>query len=263
MSLGETGAVTALPSQSEAAPALTVRGLHVSYKGVITALNGVDLEVPKGKIVALLGPNGAGKSTTLKAISGLLKSEGGAIVQGDIAIEGESVVGLNPSAIVRRGVAQSMEGRRVFTSLTVEENLAAGGYTKRGADLAEGYDTAYSLFPRLAERRTQRAGLLSGGEQQMLAIARALMSKPRILLLDEPSLGLAPLLVRDIFEIIRSANEQLGTSVLLIEQNARAALGLAYRGYVVENGKVVLSGTGDELRNSTEVQEAYLGAANH
>ena len=263
MSSGETGAAEARPRMVAAAPALTVRDLHVRYKDVIAALNGVDLEVPKGEIVALLGPNGAGKSTTLKAISGLLKSEGGAIVQGDVMIEGDSIVGLNPSTIVRRGVAQAMEGRRVFSTLTVEENLATGGYTKRGNVLAEGYETAYSLFPRLKERRSQRAGLLSGGEQQMLAIARALMSKPSILLLDEPSLGLAPLLVRDIFDIIRSANDQLGTSVLLIEQNARAALGLADRGYVIENGQVVLSGTGADLRESSDVQEAYLGGSSH
>jgi branched-chain amino acid transport system ATP-binding protein len=256
---GEADAANSV-SPASAASVLAVRDLHVRYKGVIAALNGIDIDVPRGKIVALLGPNGAGKSTTLKAISGLLKAEGGAVTKGDVLLDGASILGQKPSAIVRRGVAQSLEGRRVFTSLTVEENLQAGGYTRRGNDVRDGFDTAYSLFPRLEERRSQRAGLLSGGEQQMLAIARALMSKPRILLLDEPSLGLAPLLVKDIFSIVRSANERLGTSVLLIEQNARAALSLADHGYVIENGQVVLSGSGEELRSSDAVQQAYLGS---
>lgn len=245
------------------APAMEVAGLHVTYQRSITALSGVDMVLPEGEIVALLGPNGAGKSTTLKAVSGLLKSEDGEVVSGEISLFGSSVLGCSPSQIVRRGVAQSLEGRRVFPHLTVEENLAAGGYTRSRSEVDEGIERSYKMFPRLEERRQQRAGLLSGGEQQMLAIARALMARPKLLLLDEPSLGLAPLIVLDIFDIIRDVNRTLGTTVLLIEQNANAALKIADTAYVMENGRVVLSGTAEELRSSDAVQQAYLGGTGH
>ena len=242
------------------APAVEVSNLHVTYQGSIVALEGVDFTLREGDIAALIGPNGAGKSTTLKAITGLLASEDGAIAQGDVRLFGSSVVGKSAAHIVRGGVAQALEGRRVFKSLTVQENLAAGGYTRSAAEVAAGIEEAYSMFPRLAERHDQKAGLLSGGEQQMLAISRALMARPKVLLLDEPSLGLAPMIVSDIFRIIREVNTDRGMSVLLVEQNANAALGIADHAFVVENGRVVLSGSADELRQSDAVMNAYLGA---
>jgi branched-chain amino acid transport system ATP-binding protein len=239
---------------------MEVENLNVVYQRSITGLSGVDLQVDVGEIVALIGPNGAGKSTTLKAISGLLPSEDGAIAGGDIRLDGTSVVGWSPARIVRAGIGQSLEGRRVFRHLTVAENLAAGGYTRSRSEVAAGLAEAYNLFPRLEERAEQQAGLLSGGEQQMLAIARALMARPKLLLLDEPSLGLAPIIVAEIFRVIGELNRDTGMSVLLIEQNAAAALRLARRAYVLENGRVVLQGDADELLETDAVRRAYLGA---
>ena len=253
-----TGAMLGAES-SDSAPAMEITDLQVSYQRTITGLAGVDLTVMPGEIVALLGPNGAGKSTTLKAISGLLPSEEGAITGGDITSYGTSIAGLSPAKIVRRGITQSLEGRRIFKQLTVEENLAAGGFTRSRSEIAEGQAQAFDLFPRLGERRKQKAGFLSGGEQQMLAISRALMARPKVLLLDEPSLGLAPLIVADIFRIIEDLNSESGVSVLLVEQNAKAALRIADRAFVMENGRIVLSGDADELSASDEVQQAYLG----
>ncbi len=243
----------------DSAPAMEIADLHVTYQRTITGLAGIDLAIMPGEIVALLGPNGAGKSTTLKAISGLLPSEDGAIVNGEIKAFERSIVGISPAKIVRRGIAQSLEGRRVFKHLTVEENLAAGGYTRSRSEIADGQTKAYDLFPRLGERRKQKAGFLSGGEQQMLAVSRALMARPKILLLDEPSLGLAPLIVADIFRIIEDLNDELDVTILLVEQNAKAALRIADRAYVMENGRIVLSGDADDLSASDEVQHAYLG----
>lgn len=243
----------------DSAPAMEISDLHVMYQRTITGLAGIDLTVMPGEVVALLGPNGAGKSTTLKAISGLLPSEDGAVIGGQIESYGTSLVGLSPAKIVRRGIAQSLEGRRIFKHLTVEENLAIGGYTRSRSEIAEGQNRTFDLFPRLGERQNQKAGFLSGGEQQMLAISRALMANPKILLLDEPSLGLAPLVAADIFQIIEDLNSEFGVSVLLVEQNAKAALRIADRAFVMENGRIVLSGDTDELSASDEVQRAYLG----
>src|SRR5919108_325454 len=237
---------------------LDVRDLEVSYGGV-RALRGLSVVVPAGEIVAVLGSNGAGKSTLLRAVSGTLSLQRGTIDGGSIELEGTTLVGLDPAAIVRAGVVQVPEGRRIFGDLTVEENLRAGawGRTERGGR-AEAYARVYDLFPRLRERRAQRAGLLSGGEQQMLAIGRALMSEPRLLLLDEPSLGLAPQLVQRIGETVQAINRQ-GTSVVLVEQNAAMALEIAHRAYVLEVGRVALEGTASELAASDEVRAKYLG----
>jgi len=237
---------------------LELNNIEVIYDEVILVLRGLSMRVPKGGIVALLGSNGAGKSTTLKAISGLLPSENGEIAEGSIVFDGDELRGSDPASIVRRGLSQVMEGRRVFAHLTVEENLQAGAYTRKSGwrdDLAVVYD----MFPRLKDRRTGEAGYLSGGEQQMLAIGRALMSKPKLLMLDEPSLGLAPLLVAEIFEKIHDLNQQFGTTILLVEQNARLALGIADHGYIMESGRIVLDGPADELGRNSDVQEFYLG----
>jgi ABC-type branched-subunit amino acid transport system ATPase component len=239
-------------------PLLTVEDVHVSYGGV-RALHGVSLAVPEGEIVAVLGNNGAGKSTLLRTISGTLPLQGGTVDRGAISLSGRRLTGLDPADVVRAGVVQVPEGRRVFADLTVEENLRAGGLARKGrAARAEARTRVYDLFPRLQERRTQRAGLLSGGEQQMLAIGRALMSEPRLLLLDEPSLGLAPQLVEQIAEIVVTINGQ-GVSVVLVEQNAAMALGIAQHAYVLEVGQVTLSGTVAELTSSDQVRERYLG----
>jgi ABC-type branched-subunit amino acid transport system ATPase component len=239
-------------------PLLTVEDVHVSYGGV-RALHGVSLTVPEGEIVAVLGNNGAGKSTLLRTISGTLPLQGGTVDRGAISLSGRRLTGLDPADVVRAGVVQVPEGRRVFADLTVEENLRAGGLARKGrAARAEARTRVYELFPRLQERRTQRAGLLSGGEQQMLAIGRALMSEPRLLLLDEPSLGLAPQLVEQIAEIVVTINGQ-GVSVVLVEQNAAMALGIAQHAYVLEVGQVTLSGTVAELTSSDQVRERYLG----
>ena len=239
---------------------LQVNNIEVIYSDVILVLKGLSLAVPKGRIVALLGANGAGKSTTLKAISGLLKSEEGEVTDGEILFEGEKVNGRDPEEIVRRGIFQVMEGRRVFEDLTVEENLRCGGHTRkdRGA-LKDDYDRVYAYFPRLKERRKGLAGYLSGGEQQMLAIGRALMARPKLMLLDEPSLGLSPLLVKEIFAIIKEINEKEKTTILLVEQNARVALSISSYGYIMENGKVVLDGETEKLANNEDVKEFYLG----
>ena len=232
---------------------LEIRDLHVSYGG-IRALKGIDLTVEEGQIVTLIGANGAGKSTTLRAISGLQKPQSGSILYG-----GEELVGLPAKEIVRRGIIHVPEGRRVFPDMTVAENLKIGAFLRNDNDgIARDLDYVYTLFPRLKERSWQPAGTLSGGEQQMLAVGRALMSRPKVLMMDEPSLGLAPLIVKDIFSIIRRVNAD-GITVLLIEQNANAALRIADYGYVLETGTIALTGTGEELLRNESVREAYLG----
>ncbi|HSA56684.1 MAG TPA: ABC transporter ATP-binding protein [Gemmatimonadaceae bacterium] len=240
-------------------PLLTVRNLEVVYSDVILVLRGVSLSVPTGSIVALLGANGAGKTTILRAITGLLAIHRGRITKGSVALRDGPIHELDAPAIVRRGLAQVMEGRRIFAELTVEENLRAGGFTcPNHAALSAALDRIYALFPHIAERRRQVAGYLSGGEQQMVAIGRALMSSPALLLLDEPSLGLAPRIVEQIRDLIAQINRD-GTSVLLVEQNAAMALGIATYGYVLENGKVVRDGPAAELARDKDVQEFYLG----
>jgi branched-chain amino acid transport system ATP-binding protein len=237
---------------------LQVENIEVVYDEVILVLRGLSLEVEEGKVVALLGSNGAGKSTTLKAISGLLPSEDGAITDGRILYREEPITRSDATEIVRRGISQVMEGRRIFEHLTTEENLRAGGHRRNGG-LAEGLEQVYGYFPALRERRRQTAGYLSGGEQQMLAIGRALMGEPQLMMLDEPSLGLAPRLVGEIFEIIRRLNEELDTTILVVEQNARLALELADYAYIMENGRIVLDGPAAELAENPDVQEFYLG----
>ena len=240
-------------------PLLEVRNLEVVYSDVILVLRGVSLAVPAGGIVALLGANGAGKTTILRSLTGLLPIQRGRITKGDIRLEGQSLLGLDAPGIVRRGVAQVMEGRRIFAELTVEENLTAGGFTcPDRATLHAALERMYALFPRIAERRRSVAGYLSGGEQQMVAVGRALMSSPRLLLLDEPSLGLAPKIVDQIRELVVAIN-QAGTSVLLVEQNAAMALSVAHYAYVLENGKVVRDGTPAALAADSDVREFYLG----
>jgi branched-chain amino acid transport system ATP-binding protein len=239
---------------------LKLENVEVVYDDVILVLKGLSLEVPKGKIVALLGSNGAGKSTTLKAISGLLHAEDGEVTDGAITLDGERIDGRAPEEIVRRGVFQVMEGRRVFEDLTVDENIAMGGYTRTDrAGLRRDHERVFEYFPRLRERRRELAGYLSGGEQQMLAISRALMARPRLILLDEPSLGLAPLLVREIFGIVRRVNAEEGTTFLVVEQNANLALGVAHYGYIMEGGRIVLDGEPGKLRANEDVKEFYLG----
>jgi branched-chain amino acid transport system ATP-binding protein len=238
---------------------LRVRNLEVVYSDVILVLRGVSLDVPSGSIVALLGANGAGKTTLLRALSGLLGVHRGEVTKGTIEIDGQRLRKLDPADIVRRGVSQVMEGRRIFPELTVDENLRAGGFTRRDkSELKTSYERVMELFPVLGQRRRSTAGYLSGGEQQMLAIARALMASPRLLLLDEPSLGLAPLIVEQIRNIIVDINGQ-GTSVLLVEQNASMALSIASYGYVMETGKVVKDGPAADLADDRDIQEFYLG----
>jgi len=231
---------------------LEIQDLHVFY-GEIRALKGVSLSVGTGEVVALLGNNGAGKTTTLRAVSGLLPTRGG-----DVRVDGATVVGLLPHEIVLRGIAHVPEGRRIFNRLSVLENLLMGGYARTDRSLAADLEGVLEMFPRLRERRDQVAGTLSGGEQQMLAIGRALMARPRLLLLDEPSMGLAPVLVEQIFETIADINRQ-GTTILLVEQNAAMALSIANRGYVLETGHVVLEGPAAALAENPEVRRAYLG----
>jgi len=233
---------------------LEIRDLKVSY-GAIAALHGISLTVPAGQIVTLIGANGAGKSTTLRAISGLVKPQ-----SGTITFAGDAIAGLPPHQIVARGVRQSPEGRMVFANLTVQENLQMGAYLRRDkAGIAQDMEYCFSIFPRLRERVKQSAGTLSGGEQQMLAIARALVGRPRCLLLDEPSLGIAPLLVKAIFERIVEINRSLGLTILLVEQNARLALEISHYGYVLESGRILLHGEAASLRDNSQVQAAYLG----
>ena len=238
---------------------LEIANLEVVYNEVILVLRGLSIEVPDGQIVALLGANGAGKTTTLRAISGLLKNHDGVITKGTVTYNGEVMNGKDPADIVLSGITQVMEGRRVFGELTVDENLVCGGYTiKDKAQTDEAYERVMDLFPRLAERRKQVAGYLSGGEQQMLAIGRALMASPKLLVLDEPSLGLAPKLIEQIRDIVVDINKQ-GTSVLLIEQNAMMALSIADYGYIMETGKVVMDGDAKKLLADDDVKEFYLG----
>jgi branched-chain amino acid transport system ATP-binding protein len=240
---------------------LSVNGIEVIYNHVILVLKGVSLEVPEGGIVALLGANGAGKTTTLKAISNLLRAERGEVTKGSIAFRGERIDQLNPSELVKRGICQVMEGRHCFQHLTVEENLLTGAYTRghRGNGIDDDLEKVYSYFPRLKERRHAQSGFTSGGEQQMTAIGRALMARPRVILLDEPSMGLAPQLVEEIFEIVQELNRKEGVSFLLAEQNTNIALRYAGYGYILENGRVVMDGEGTSLRENEDVKEFYLG----
>ncbi|MEM8790044.1 MAG: ABC transporter ATP-binding protein [Pseudomonadota bacterium] len=240
---------------------LDVNNVEVIYNHVILVLKGVSLSVPEGGITALLGGNGAGKTTTLKAVSNLLHSERGEVTKGTITYRGQPVAELNPAELVKRGVIQVMEGRHCFEHLTVEENLMTGAYTRTDgrAAIAEDLEKVYTYFPRLKERRKSQAGYTSGGEQQMTAIGRALMSNPETILLDEPSMGLAPQLVEEIFEIVKSLNEQEGVSFLLAEQNTNVALRYAHYGYILESGRVVMDGPAKELRENPDVKEFYLG----
>jgi len=239
---------------------LTLNNVEVIYNDVILVLKGMSMQVPEGKIVGLLGSNGAGKSTTLKAISGLLKPEDGEVTDGSIEFLDKTIHHQDAADIVRMGIFQVMEGRRVFEHLTVQENLVAGGYTRAdGGNLQKDIQIVYEYFPRLKERQTQTAGYLSGGEQQMLAIGRALMAKPKLVMLDEPSLGLAPMLVQEIFAIIERINKEQGTTILLVEQNANLTLSVADYTYIMENGRIVLEGYPDDLRNNADVREFYLG----
>lgn len=240
---------------------LVVAGLDAGYGDAISVLDGVDLEVPAGKVVALLGANGAGKTTLLRAVTGLLRINGGRVTAGTVHLDDKDITGAPPVAIVRSGLAQVMEGRRIFAELTVEENLRTGAVTRRDSKgITATFDQIMELFPQLVERRADTAGYLSGGEQQMVAIGRALMAKPRLLVLDEPSLGLAPLIVEQIGRIIADINSR-GTSVLLVEQNAMMALGIADFAYVVETGRIVRTGPAKELREDSEIQEFYLGVS--
>jgi branched-chain amino acid transport system ATP-binding protein len=231
---------------------LTLRSLQTSY-GSIKALRGIDIEVRRGEIVCLLGSNGAGKTTTLMTVSGILRPD-----KGDIIFEGESLTAMPPSEIVRKGISHVPEGRRIFPKLTVHDNLEMGAFSAPSSALKRNLEKVFAVFPILKERAHQMGGTLSGGEQQMLAIGRSLMSNPRMLLLDEPSLGLAPIMVSRIFKIIQDINRE-GMTVLLVEQNARAALRLSHRGYVLETGTIQLSGTGEELLENEDVKKAYLG----
>ncbi len=239
---------------------LALNNIEVVYDGVILVLKGVSLDVEDGRITTLLGANGAGKSTTLKAISGLLRSERGEVTKGTVELDGERLDRLPPHDVVKRGVSQVFEGRRVFENLTVHENLVAGAHTRKDfTRVREAIDGIFDTFPALKERRRQPAGYLSGGEQQMLVIGRALMCEPKVILLDEPSLGLAPLLVGEIFGIIRRLREERGLTILLVEQNAALALDIADHGYVMENGRIVLEGPAEALRQNSDIKEFYLG----
>ncbi|WP_193181680.1 ABC transporter ATP-binding protein [Nisaea sediminum] len=242
-------------------PILRVNNIEVIYDHVILVLKGVSLEVPRGGIVALLGGNGAGKTTTLKAISNLLKSERGEVTKGTIDFEGQAIQSMTPHQLVEKGVIQVMEGRHCFEHLTVEENLLTGAFTRGGdrVGIAQDLEMVYTYFPRLRERRSSLAGYTSGGEQQMVAIGRALMSRPKTILLDEPSMGLAPQLVEQIFEIVKKINEQEGVSILLAEQNTNVALRYAKYGYILESGRVVMEGDAEMLRSNEDVKEFYLG----
>ena len=249
-------------SQSPA-PLLDVQNIEVVYNAIALVLKGVSLSVPKGGVVALLGANGAGKTTTLKAISSLLRVERGEVAKGAILFDGERVDRLSPNALVRRGAIQVMEGRHCFGHLTIEENLLTGAFTRRDGSKAirADLDLVYSYFPRLKERRSSLAGYTSGGEQQMCAIGRALMSRPKMILLDEPSMGLAPQIVEEIFEIVQRLNQKEGVSFLLAEQNTHMALRFARYGYILENGRVVMDGNAKSLAENEDVKEFYLGIA--
>ncbi|MGI9514573.1 MAG: ABC transporter ATP-binding protein [Anderseniella sp.] len=244
-------------------PVLSINNIEVIYNHVILVLKGVSLDVPLGGITALLGANGAGKTTTLKAVSNLLRAERGDVTKGTIEFKGERIDQLTPNEMVKRGCIQVMEGRHCFEHLTIEDNLLAGAFTRRDgrAAIAEDLEMVYNYFPRLRERRTSQAGYTSGGEQQMCAIGRALMSRPTTILLDEPSMGLAPQLVEEIFEIVKKLNENEGVSFLLAEQNTNIALRYAKYGYILENGRVVLDGEASALRDNEDVKEFYLGVS--
>ena len=250
---------TAGATAAAAPPLLDVNNIEVVYDHVILVLKGVSLTVPERGIVALLGANGAGKTTTLKAVSNLLRAERGEVTKGTIEYDGTRVDRLLPDALVKRGVIQVMEGRRCFEHLTVEENLLTGAYTRRDGGVRADLDLVYGYFPRLAARRRAQAGYVSGGEQQMCAIGRALMSRPRMILLDEPSMGLAPQLVEEIFGIVQRLNAEEGVTLLLAEQNTNVALRYATYGYILENGRVVLDGDAAALRDNEDVKEFYLG----
>ena len=247
------------PALDAKAAMLTLNNVEVIYDEVILVLRGLSLTVPEGQIVALLGSNGAGKSTTLKAVSGLLPTEHGEVTDGQIVFDGQNVTKVDAAARVRLGMSLCMEGRHIFEHLTVAENLVAGAYSRDRSDAATDLEMVYDFLPKMADMRARIAGYLSGGEQQMLAIGRALMSKPRLLMLDEPSLGLAPLLVQEIFGFIKRLNVEMGLTVLVIEQNARRALEIADVGYIMEQGRIVLEGTGAELQENPDVKEFYLG----
>ncbi len=257
---GQTAETTELGA-AEAVPLLNVNNIEVIYDHVILVLKGVSLQLQKGGITALLGANGAGKTTTLKAISNLLRAERGEVTKGSIEVGGERVDQMTPNELVKRGVIQVMEGRHCFEHLTVEENLLTGAYTRRDgrAAIAASLEKVYHYFPRLKDRRTSQAGYTSGGEQQMTAIGRALMASPHTILLDEPSMGLAPQLVEEIFEIVRDLNTNEQVSFLLAEQNTMVALRFAEYGYILENGRVVMDGEAKSLRENEDVKEFYLG----
>jgi branched-chain amino acid transport system ATP-binding protein len=252
---------TRQPGPDAARALLVVNNIEVVYDHVILVLKGVSLTVPEGGVVALLGANGAGKTTTLKAISNLLRVERGEVTKGTIELAGDNVAALSPTELVRRGVVQVMEGRHCFEHLTVEENLLTGAYTRSdgAAAIARDLEMVYGYFPRLRERRRAQAGYTSGGEQQMTAIGRALMARPKVILLDEPSMGLAPQLVEEIFEIVARLNAEAGVTFLLAEQNTNVALRYASYGYILESGRVVLDGDAAALRNNEDVKEFYLG----
>jgi branched-chain amino acid transport system ATP-binding protein len=252
--------MSAVPKPQTATDAyLSVSNVEVIYDHVILVLRGVSLQVQEGQIVALLGANGAGKTTTLKAISNLLGAERGDVTKGHIEFMGQRIDKLNPSELVKRGICQVMEGRHCFQHLTVDENLLTGAYTRGSADLSEDLEKVYRYFPRLKERRKAQSGYTSGGEQQMTAIGRALMARPKMILLDEPSMGLAPQLVEEIFSIVKDLNQKEGVSFLLAEQNTNMALKYADYGYILENGRVVMDGVGKSLAENEDVKEFYLG----
>ena len=252
--------MSAIPQPVPARALLAVNNVEVIYDHVILVLKGVSLEVQEGKIVALLGANGAGKSTTLKSISNLLRAERGDVTKGSIEFRGQRIDRLNPSELVKRGVVQVMEGRHCFAHLTVEENLLTGAFTRsRRGDIGADLEKVYAYFPRLKHRRTSQAGYTSGGEQQMLAIGRALMARPSMILLDEPSMGLAPQIVEVIFAIVRDLNQKEGVSFLLAEQNTHVALRFADYGYILETGRVVMDGSAAALASNEDVKEFYLG----
>ena len=239
---------------------LALNNIEVVYDGVILVLRGVSLSAEEGHITTLLGANGAGKTTTLKAVSGLLRTERGEVTKGNVELDGERLDRLLPHDVVQRGVVQVFEGRRVFENLTVDENLIAGAHSRRDrAAVRDGIDRVYASFPVLKERRQSSAGYLSGGEQQMLVIGRALMSDPKVILLDEPSLGLAPMVVEEIFSVIKRLKDEQKLTVLLVEQNAALALDIADHGYVLENGRIVLEGPAESLRQNSDIKEFYLG----
>jgi branched-chain amino acid transport system ATP-binding protein len=253
--------MSAVPKTETAVPILSISNIEVIYDHVILVLKGVSLEVQEGQIVTLLGANGAGKTTTLKAISNLLRAERGDVTKGQILYRGARIDQSNPSELVKRGICQVMEGRHCFQHLTVEENLLTGAYTRGalGSGVAEDLEKVYSYFPRLKERRNAQSGYTSGGEQQMTAIGRALMARPQMILLDEPSMGLAPQLVEEIFEIVKELNRKERVSILLAEQNTNIALRYADYGYILENGRVVMDGEAKSLADNEDVKEFYLG----